>query len=80
MVFLLHLLMMTATLLSLSTLDETSHGLEDLIGPSKVFQDEVTVVDLKEEVVLSALLFTPMALLDIFALTFSDFTLGYCSS
>lgn len=80
MILLLHLLVVAATLLGLSTLDETSHGLEDLIGPAKVFKDEVAVVDLQEEMILPAFLLTPVALLDVLALSLSSLTLGHCPS
>jgi hypothetical protein len=78
-ILLLHLLVVAATLLGLSTLDETSHGLEDLIGSAQVFEDEMAVVYLQEEVILPAFLLTPVALLDVLALPFSDLTFGNCS-
>jgi len=65
MIFFLHFLMMTATLLSLSTFHEISHALEYFICSTKVLQYKMTVMNLQKEVIQPTLLFSPMTLLDI---------------
>ncbi len=68
MIFLLHFLVVTATLLSLASGDEGCHILEDLVCPSEVLEDEVATVDLQEPVIPLVLLHRPVALLDVLLL------------
>ena len=48
--------MVTAALLSLSSLDKTSHALKDLIGSPQKLVDEVFAVKLEEPVIPLVLL------------------------
>jgi len=59
-VFLLHLLVMTSTLLSLSRVDKLLHGLEDLIHPPHVFINEMLRIELEEPMVSFVLFEVPV--------------------
>lgn len=75
-IFFLHLLMVASTLLCLSTFHEISHAFEYFIGPAKMLQNKVTVMNLQKEVVKLALLLTPVSLLDVLGLTIDGLVLG----
>ena len=68
MVFFLHFLMMTSALLSLSCSYEACHALKDFICPSKMFMNEVAIVNLEEPVIQFVLLKSPMPFLYVFCL------------
>lgn len=68
MIFLLHFLVVAAALFGLASGDEGSHIFEDLIGPAKIFEDEMATMDFQKPMISFVLLGGPMALLDVFLL------------
>lgn len=67
-VFLLHLLMVAATLFRLPRAYKNFHSLEDLIHPPHVTIHEMRVVNLQEPMILFILLSGPMASIHVFTL------------
>lgn len=68
MIFLLHLLMMTTTLLGLPCINKAGHTFENLVSTSQILENEMSVMQLQEPVIRFVLLIGPMSLLDIFSL------------
>ena len=64
-VFLLHFLMMTPTLLSFSGANKHSHSFEDLVESPKVLLNEMLVVDFQEPVIPLIFNHQPVPLLEI---------------
>jgi hypothetical protein len=64
-VFLLHFLVMAATLLSLPGADEQFHSFEDFVSASHVAVHKVLVVDLEEPVISSIFLGQPVTVVHL---------------